>query len=565
MVIQNIISLINYYFRGTVPFLIFLNFLLLVVIVYFNRKELLGFFKKIKSRTWLILILIILLASFLRIFVAPHQTIMFGDEGWYMETAKNILEGNYGYFVRSIYKSIGWPFIIAVSFFFFGTDNLVAHYASSILGILTVFNIFCLALVFFKKENIALWSAFLFSLIPVHIVWSGSAETNVASVFFITLAIFFSALYFKQKNNGLFWLSLIAIAFACQMRIENYFLIPFFLLGLLIFRIKVFEGVGLKTVLRNLLFVGLAIMIVIPNLTNALSHHLSTNWGELVIEDQRYVPNFSLSNLAYNLTHQASHFLDTRYHPLIFSIFLIIGLIYALIKTRKSWIFLCIWFLLLFFIYFSCWSNLGPKSRFFMGFYPITTLFAGCGLYYFVNCFRTEKFKFFLTLILVLIIILSFFPHIKAEIENIIFSPYGKMQTGITHLAFKGIGKNCIVVANEPEMLTGIIDSEIIDLKSFLDIKDDSQIEAIFQKTNCVLFFRDYTCEPDMQFISGWRDRCQEMKKRYKLIPYLIYPEEETFQSEQITRKKSFLTNFLISTIETSKIEKFGFYKIFLK
>ena len=573
MMIQNIISLINYYFRGTIPFLIFVNFILLITLIYFNRKELLGFFKKIKNRTWLILILIILLASFLRIFIIPHQTIMFGDEGWYMETAKNMLEGNYGYFIRGIYKSIGWPFVIAIGFFLFGIDNLVAHYASSVLGILTVFNIFCLALVLFKKENIALWSAFLFSLIPVHIVWSGSAETNVASIFFITLALFFSLLYFKQKNNRLFWLSLVAIAFACQMRIENHFLIPLFLLGLLIFKVKVFEKVNLRTVLPNLFLIGLMVMLIIPNLANALEHHLSANWSELTTENQQYTPNWSISNLVYNSTHQASHFLDTRYHPLIFSFFLIIGFIYALMKKRKSLIFLSFWFLLSFLIYFGCWPNLGPKSRFFMGFYPITTLFAGYGLYSLTDRFRPGKFKKFLILILVLIIILNFFPYIKREIENTPFTSQGKMQTGITHLAAKKIPKNCIVVANEPEMLTGVIDSKIVNLKSFLTLKDSNQVAL--QKTDCLLFFKDYTCDPSMQFLPGWQENCQEIKKRYELTSYLVYPEEELVKSEQIIKTKSFLINFSASIAEIFKIERpfynqrlskpiesYGFYKI---
>jgi len=574
--IQNIINLVNNYFRGTIPFFITANFILLIILIYFNRRELWRFFKKIKNRTWLILILIILLASFLRIFIAPHQTIMFGDEGWYMETAKNMLDGNYGYFVRDVYKSIGGPFVIAISFLLFGIDNLVAHYASSVLGILTVFNIFCLALVLFKKENIALWSAFLFSLIPVHIVWSGSAETNVASVFFITLALFFSLLYFKQKNNRLFWLSLIAIAFACQMRIENHFLILLFLLGLSIFKVKVFEKANLRTVLSNLFLIGLIIMLIIPNLANALDHHLSTNWNELTIENQQYVPNLSISNLVYNSTDQASHFLDTRYHPLIFSFFLIIGFIHTLIKKRKSSIFLSFWFLLLFLIYFSCWPNLGPKSRFFMGFYPITTLFAGYGLYFFIGCLKLEKFKKFLILILVPIIILIFLPYIKREIEDTPFTSQGKMQTGITHLAVKKIPKDCIIIANEPGILTGVIDSEIINLKSFLTLKNSNQVTL--QKTNCLLFFKDYTCDPSMQFLPDWQENYKEIKKRYKLTPYLVYPEEELVKSEQIIKTKSFLINFSESIAEIFKIEgqfynqrlsnpieSYGFYKIFLK
>jgi 4-amino-4-deoxy-L-arabinose transferase-like glycosyltransferase len=576
MMIQNIINLVNNYFRGAIPLFITANFILLIILICLNRKELWEFFKKIRKRTWLILILIILLASFFRIFVTSHQTIMFGDEGWYMETAKNILEGNYGYFVQGIYKSIGWPFIIAVGFFLFGVDNLVAHYASSVLGILTVFNVFCLALVLFKKEGIALWSAFLFSLVPVHIAWSGSAETNVASLFFITLALFFSFLYFERKNNHLLWLSLVTLAFACQVRIENYFLLLLFLVGLLIFKIKIFRKTDLKTTLSSLLLIALVIILITPNLANTLHHHLSANWNELTSKNQQYAPNWGISNLVYNSTHQASHFFDSRYHPPIFSVFLIIGFIWALIKKRKASIFLSSWFLLLFLIYFGCWPNLGPKSRFFMGFYPITTIFAGYGLYSVTNSFSLTKIKKFLILVLIPIIILSFFFYIKKEIGNTISDFQGKMQTAITHLAAKKIPQNCIIIANEPGMLTGVIDSEIINLKFFLI--DENSKQEIFQKTDCLLFFEDYTCDSNMQFISGWQENCQKIKKEYKLTPFLIYSEKRTLEDERITRENFPLINPLALIAEIFKIERpfyeqrlskqiesYGFYKIFLK
>ena len=574
--IQNIINLVNNYFRAAIPLFITANFILLIILICLNRKELWEFFKKIRKRTWLVLVLIILLASFFRIFITPHQTIMFGDEGWYMETAKNMLEGNYEYFIRGIYKSIGWPFVIAISFFLFGVDNLVAHYASSVLGILTVFNVFCLALVIFKKENIALWSAFLFSLIPVHIAWSGSAETNVASLFFITLALFFSFLYFERKDNYLLWLSLVALAFACQMRIENYFLLLLFLLGLLIFKIKVFQKANLKTTLSNLLLIGLVIILITPNLANTLHHHLSANWNELTSQNQQYAPSWGISNLIYNSTRQASRFVNNHYHPFIFSVFLIIGFIWALIKKRRASIFLSFWFLLLFLIYFGCWPNLGPKSRFFMGFYPITTIFAGYGLYSVTNSFGSTKFKKFLILVLIPIIILSFFSRIKKEIENTASNFQGEMQTAITHLAAKKIPKNCIIIANEPGMLTGVIDSETINLSSFL-IDEDNKKE-IFQRTDCLLFFEDYTCDPDMQFISGWKENCQEIKKEYKLTSFLIYSEKRILEDEKITREDSPLTNALALIAEIFKIERpfyeqrlskpietYGFYKIFLK
>ena len=199
MTFEYLINLINQQLRITSPFFLVLNFILVLFFFYLNRKNFFIFLKKISKKTWTILFLIILLASFLRIIVAPHQTMMFEDEGWYRGTATKFLNIDTSYFQNSFYKSLGWPFLISLAFLIFGKVALVANYLSSFFGVLTVLNVFFIAYLLFDNEKIALWSSFLFSLIPMHIVWSGSGETNVASLFFITLTIFIFSLYVSKK------------------------------------------------------------------------------------------------------------------------------------------------------------------------------------------------------------------------------------------------------------------------------------------------------------------------------------------------------------------------------
>ena len=337
MTFEYLINLINQPLRVTSPFFLILNFILVLFFFYLNRKNLFTFFKKISKKTWTILFLIILLASFLRIIVTPHQTMMFEDEGWYRGTATKFLDIDVSYFRSGYYKSLGWPFIVSLGFLIFGKIALVANYLSSFLGILTVLNIFFIAFLLFNNEKIAIWSSFLFSLIPMHIIWSGSAETNVASLFFITLTVFVSSLYFKEKKENLFWLSFLTLLFTFQIRPENYFLLFLFLLGLLIFNICSFKKKKIsKFVIGKLILIFLIFLICVPGLINNLDHYLSVQWNEGDTGGAVITDNWSINNLKSNFLNHFPNLFNNYYHPLLFSIFFFIGFYFIFLKNKKK-------------------------------------------------------------------------------------------------------------------------------------------------------------------------------------------------------------------------------------
>jgi hypothetical protein len=543
MNLEQFINLINENTRTFIPFFVFLNFGLLIGLIIFNFKEIKSFFKKINKNTWIIFFIIILLASFIRIFISPHATMMFEDEGWYMDTAKHIMEMNGDYFISASYKSIGWPFLISLSFLVFGRDNLVAHFASSFLGILTVFNIFCLSLILFKKEKIALWSSFVFSLVPVHIAWSGSVETAVPSVFFITLALFFSLLYFKRRTNSLFFLSLAAIGFASQVRMENYLLFPFFF-GFLLFKKDFFRK---DFLLKTFLLIIIA-LIVFPNFANNFQHYFFANWN--TVDAGVYSQNWGTSNFINNLSDYGNHLFDRTYHPPIFTVFLILGLIFAFIKRKKAFGFLMIWFLIFFLMYFCSWSALSPKSRLFLNFYPVTAIFASYGIYFFLKSIKFEKV---LTVVLIILVLISFSFSIRKEIRKINFLEQGKAEVEIIHLAVNNLPKDCLIVSNLPIMFSGVIDNNFITSGDFL--KKDFKY---FEEEKCILFFKDYTCDPRMDFSPEWQRNYQLIKKNYKLISYLADPK-----SEKKVLMEASLSPSLTSLKQNREVPKnFGFYEI---
>ena len=296
------IHLLNNTFHDTTPFFVSISFVLLIIFIFLNSRQLKDFFKKIPREIWIFLFIIFALGLIVRLFLLPHYHFM-TDDWYYMQAGKDMLLTGSQF---SYSRSIGWPFILAVSFGIFGISHWVALYASSILGALTIFNVFFLTFLISKNKNLSLISAGLFSLLPSHLQWSGNAETDVPSIFFITLSLFFCFLYYRKKENSLLWLSLISLAFAVQFRPENYILPVLFLLGFFIFKIDFFKKINFKFILPWTLLIVLSF----PNLIQVLDFQLPVNWIESDTKGAQTGDNWSLSNLINTSKDYGIHFFE---------------------------------------------------------------------------------------------------------------------------------------------------------------------------------------------------------------------------------------------------------------
>lgn len=534
---------INYlfdYFRLVVIYAVGLNFVLLLIFMRLCRKSLLEFFKKINKKTWIMMLSIFLIGLLLRLFISPHQFLTFADETSYMEAAKNIMnffpQGNYFYF-----RSIGWPFILAIAFGLFGISIDTAFYASSILGALTIFNIFFIAFLFSKKESIAIYSAFFFAILPLHILWSGSAETNIPSLFFLTLGLFFCLLYFQNKNNHkLFCLALAGMGFASQFRPENHVVFAV-ILGVILFLIF------LKDKKFNFKFVFpviFIIMLIAPDLVINLRHRLSFNFIEV---DNKVVSVGYQFLIKENSLKYGKYLFNSSFHPYIFSTLYLGGLIYLFFKKREAFFCLMCWLLFFYLIFYSFFlKGIGQKSRIFLIFYPATVVLAAYLVDFLKGSLKSQKLGKICITFLLLIILVSFSPYIKnimfppnrpqeilTDDELGVLFPFGKTETRLIKFAEKEIPKDCIVFANLPEMLTttNLNTQELDSLQNY---------KNLFNNYGCALFFKDFTCylnlsSPELQ---KYRSNCKKMQE-YSLNP---------------------LKNFFI--VVNGKQYEFGFYEV---
>ena len=516
-----IIQQLSAIFHDKILFFILINFIMLIVLVYFNRKYLKNFFLKIDKKTWVLLFLVFIFALSLRIFLPSHHHRMWTDEAVYMETGKNILQtfsqGSYS-------RSIGWPFLLSIIFGIFGVSNWAALYTSTILGTLTIFNIFFLTFIITKQKYLSLISALIFSLFVAHIVWSASAETNVPSLFFATLTLFFSFLYYRLKKISLLWLALVSLAFTAQIRPENYIFPVLFLFGCILFDKQFFRKINFKFILPWLIL----LLLSSPNLVVNLHTHTSTNFIENDTQGMMVGNNFGISNLINNSLTFGKYVFNTEFQPVLVTFLFLAGLIYMFYKAKKEAVFLITWFCFLWFVYFFSWfqtlgggTDLFSKTRFFMMFYPITVIFMGYGILLIKNKVPEKIKKFQLKkkifLATALMIVIFSIPYLIKN-DLMFYSSAHRLETRIPELAEKDIPNNCIIIANHPEILKSTTNLNAINIDDFLINPDN-----IFNNTSCLLFFEDYYC---LDFDShNSKEKCKTIKNRYKMQIYKIYNE----------------------------------------
>ncbi len=506
-------------------FFITIVFLFFLISLFLNRNSLYDFLRKIKRKYWFFLLLILILSLFLRVIYIPHHHKMYVDEPMYMEQAK-IMITHEDYSQKTYAKSIGWPFFMKWFFITFGINNWIALYLSSILGGLTVVNVFLLAYVLFKKENIALWSSFLFSLISTHISWAVSAENHMSSLFFLSLSLWICCLYIKEYKLKELLLLLSGLAFAVQFRPENYlFILPVFYL--LIYKNKKYFNI------KNIALILIFLILIIPNFVRIYSFQVIESHQDALEKNvqSEWNPNFLIKNskeLFRNI------FLNYA-HPFVFSFILLLGIYYSFLynKIKRKHVYFLIFSSIISVIWIFPYYFYG--NRFIITTYLFLSLYAGLGVYFVLNrivtgLIKNKKHQKQIAILITTLLLLLFFPYISRT--NDLWLPHA-LETKIPELAEKEVPKECIVISEWPVIFLSTTNIQVLKTQNFLD-------NNLFNSKKCLLFFEDMFCD-------GTFDRspnCQRIKKEYKTIPFLTY--NITKEEKDGVLKKEYIFHKLI-------------------
>ncbi|MBI2085768.1 phospholipid carrier-dependent glycosyltransferase [Candidatus Daviesbacteria bacterium] len=163
-------------------------------------------FKKfLKPRSILITILIV--TAFLRLYRLDYPNKYVFDEVYHAYTAKEYLKGNKdawspwgksppGVAFEWLHPPIAKELMTASMFILHNTDAWAYRLPGALLGILSVFLVYKLAILLLKNETAALLSAFIFSIDGLVFVQSRTAMNDAYLVAFILLSVIF---FVKQR------------------------------------------------------------------------------------------------------------------------------------------------------------------------------------------------------------------------------------------------------------------------------------------------------------------------------------------------------------------------------
>ena len=512
MGIRNTILFLDGAFRDFIPMMILLNFAMLIIFIFANRKSLIEFLMDVDFKIWLALFAVFALGLALRMMFA-HRHVLFVDEFMYMEAGKNLLlNHSQGEYV----KSIGWPFLLSISFSIFGVSNYTAMYASSIFGALTIIAVFLAAYSMFKNELAGLAAAFLFSLTPLNIFWSGTAVQGPASQFFILLTIFFFMVYYNNRNASALLLVCVCLSFTAQIRPENYCYLLLFFAGLYIYRIKVHRN-RLLHLLAPILMLAL---LAAPNLFSAAGDYLSVNYIESDSRGSLTGVNWSLSNLFHNLIVYGPEIFSGSHQPAMFQLLFAIGLIFMMVVKRRHFFFLAVWFVFLALSYFTSWfQTVGGRTRFFMLMSSVTILvsaFGFHGIYEYARSRSTRTTAAGALVLLTAAYALFSVPCIRSMAKEYTDN-YHLLITEAVEKAEKDVPPDCTVIAHEPTILRSTTGLKVMAPGTFLSDGANRSIND----NECILFYEDVYCQ-------GWNwddsfGNCMRITGGYSMEPFLTY------------------------------------------
>lgn len=220
-------------------------------------------------KNYYLLIIILVLAAFLRFFqitMVPPSTQW--DETAIGYNAYSILKtgrDEYGNFLPLIFKSFGdykpglYIYLTVPSVALFGLTELAVRIPSALAGIASVWLIYLVSILLFKKKPLSLFISFALAMSPWAIHFSrGGWEANLA-LFLVLLGLFF---FLKSEREPRYlYLSAIGFGLTFLAYQGSKVFVPLFLLGLLIFFFKKIKTLPLKNLLISLF---LLLMIALP-------------------------------------------------------------------------------------------------------------------------------------------------------------------------------------------------------------------------------------------------------------------------------------------------------------
>ena len=421
-----------------------IHIIIITVLIILNLKRITGQFKSIRKKTWAILLLILIFGFYLRLssgitFQPSHEI-----EWEYSSFAKHIVEeGQVPLFVHPY----GYTFLLSIIFRLFEANILSVFFFNLIIGSLSIILMFLFCYSLFRRNSIALVSAFMLAILPKHIYFSRVGASENLWVFFALLTLTSLVLSIKINNLKIYFLTFSLFAYLGEIKTESLALIVIFVIYFFLNRKKVSFS-------KILIASSLLILLCLPVSYWYVKHEdfqfiINKTIGFEIFkfaQDSQYP---SLNN-QWSLLENSGAFvitlLKTKYHSIIFLIAFIVSFI-KLKKYIKKFILLVSFIAITTTIYsVSLFPN---AERYFVMLYIGMVPLAGLGINVLINTIsglNLHKHRKMIGIIFILLLLLSTFS--LKELFNPREKFYNSQYTDINDIirAEKKLDKNATII-----------------------------------------------------------------------------------------------------------------------
>jgi hypothetical protein len=262
------------------------------------------------------------------------------------------------------------------------------------------------------------------------------------------------------------------------------------------------------------------LILITPYLLHINLASRTETWGE---SGER----FDFQHLKNNIPTNAWFWImgyPTIEHPTLFTIFVLIGLLFNFKKEGKIALALGFWFLMFFLMYSSFYAGsvrFGIDVRYALNDYPPFVLLGGYGLFLIHE--RIKKFLkkdlaafFALTLLIIIYFIVSFVPSISMPAEKIMEANQARTYHDFVIKEASKLDKNCYILSHTPSIFLVMGEGS---LQTWYG-SNTNTMKELFNKTDCVIFDDNFWCnlEPYKSSV------CKHMFDAYNLTTIASIP-----------------------------------------
>jgi hypothetical protein len=223
--------------------------------------------------------------------------------------------------------------------------------------------------------------------------------------------------------------------------------------------------------------------------------------------------SFRYSELKLNAMKYSKEMINGKLHPLILNLFIIIGIFYFFRSPRPSF-FMLTWFFVFFIVYMP--SAYGVFPYYLLPSYLGVIFLGSFGGSEILKRCENSKYKSTLSLSLVIILLISFFPYVKDVYSK---NPeIATLETQIPELAEREIPENCYIITKFPTILMATTNLKCIMTEHV--IQEPEIITGTLNNTNCVLYFEDYFS------LFMYEEENKIIHDKYYLTPLLVYKSD---------------------------------------